>query len=446
MLPHLSPAEKREHMAASTSFGPPRGMRDFYPEDMRVRNAVFTAWRQASMEAGFEEYDACVVESLDLLIRKAGEEITEQIYHFKDKSGRDLALRPEMTPTLARMIAARAGTLSMPLRWFTVAQCFRYERTSRGRKREHYQWNLDILGEPSVSAEAEVIATAAHAMRLLGLDARHYRIHFSSRKLLSDLLSRLDIDPGHHAATFLALDKRGKISDEDIQRLLHEQGLPPDSCKSVFRLLDVKSLPEAAAIAGEDSEAVADIYRFNDLLDAYNISHLAQFDIGVIRGLSYYTGIVFEAFDTQAGLRALFGGGRYGKLLASIGGADISGAGLGFGDVVITELLQETGLNQKAAQGTETDYAIGFMQQDQHNIAIQIAVALRRQGKRVQLGLSPEKPKLFFSKASDGNAVYAIYLGPDDLAGGTVRIKTMLNRSEEQKTIAEMIGPPPSSI
>ncbi len=427
-------------MATSISFGPPRGMRDFYPEDMRFRNVIFNAWHQAAVASGFAEYDACVVESLDLLIRKAGEEITDQIYHFKDKSGRDLALRPEMTPTLARMIAARAGALSMPLKWFTVAQCFRYERTTRGRKREHYQWNLDILGEPSVSAEAEVIATAAHAMQLLGLDDRHYRIHYSSRELLSTLLSRLDIDPAHHATTFLALDKRGKISDEEIQRLLHEQGLSGQACSAVFKLLDVSSFEEAAGIAGEDAKAVYDILRFNEMLDAYGIANLAQFNIAVIRGLSYYTGIVFEAFDTQAGLRALFGGGRYGKLLASIGGADISGAGLGFGDVVIAELMDELNLMQHAIQGGGADIAVGFMQPGQQQTAIRIAAAFRRQGKRVQLGLSPEKPKSFFSKASADHAIRAIYLGPDDILKGTVRIKMMADRSEQEQAITEIIN------
>ena len=175
----------------SQKTAPPRGMRDFYPEEMRPRTALFDTWRQAACGSGFEEYDACVVESLPLLKRKAGEEIVDQIYAFEDKSGRELALRPEMTPTLARMVAAREGALRFPIKWFTIAQCFRYERTTRGRKREHYQWNLDIIGEPSIAAEAEVIATAVAAMSGLGLNRDHYRIRFSSRALLAELLSRI---------------------------------------------------------------------------------------------------------------------------------------------------------------------------------------------------------------------------------------------------------------
>jgi len=428
-------------MASSAAFGPPRGMRDFYPEDMRLRNGIFTSWREAARRSGFEEYDACVVESLDLLIRKAGEEIMDQIYHFKDKSGRDLALRPEMTPTLARMIAARQGALQFPLKWFTVAQCFRYERTTRGRKREHYQWNLDILGEPSVAAEAEVIATAVDAMHALGLDERHYRIHYSSRALLAELLSSLGIAPEHHAATFLALDKRGKIPDSDIEALLAGEGVSPQAIPAVFRLLDVKSLDEARQILGQQSDAMTEIEQFNTILCAYGIDGLATFNIGVIRGLSYYTGIVFEAFDTQSRLRAIFGGGRYGKLLASIGGGDITGVGLGFGDVVIAELLEEIGLNGAAVDGPP-DYCIGFMAPEQHLKAVEIAASLRRQLHRVTLGLTPEKPKTFFAKAGGSGARHAIFLGPDDLASGAVRIKNMEDRTQQEVAINTLLSAP----
>ena len=169
-----------------TSLNPPRGMRDFFPEEMAVRNRLFDAWRASARCFGFVPYDACVVESLDLLRRKAGEEIVDQIYHFTDKSGRELALRPEMTPTLARMVASRQGSLNLPLKWYTIAQCFRYERTTRGRKREHFQWNLDVIGESSVSAEVEVIGAAVNALLSLGLCAGQFRVHYSSRALLTD--------------------------------------------------------------------------------------------------------------------------------------------------------------------------------------------------------------------------------------------------------------------
>ena len=425
-------------MAANTiSFSPPRGMRDFYPEDMILRNTVFNAWTAAARQSGFDEYDACVVESLDLLKRKSGEEIVEQIYHFKDKSDRDLALRPEMTPTLARMVAARQGALTMPLKWFTVAQCFRYERTTRGRKREHYQLNLDVIGEPSIAAEAEVIATAANAMQRLGLTADHYRIRFSSRALLSDLLLKLGIESSHHAATFLALDKRGKISDDAIQDLLMKEGVSAAAIPTIFSLLEVETLEQAREMLGEDTDAYRDVREFLATLETYGIADLMEFDIAVIRGLAYYTGIVFEAFDVEQKFRAIFGGGRYDNLLGDIGGNPATGVGLGFGDVVIAELITELGLGPVA-----TDHApevlVSFMQAEQQQTAVRITAALRKSGKRVHIALHAEKPKAFFKRAGKSAAPQAIYIGPDDVETGTVRIKNLADRSEEEVAIESL--------
>ncbi|MBT3194325.1 MAG: histidine--tRNA ligase [Verrucomicrobia bacterium] len=420
------------------SFSPPRGMRDFYPEDMVLRNAVFDAWSAAARQSGFDEYDACVVESLALLKRKSGEEITDQIYHFKDKSGRELALRPEMTPTLARMIVAKQGSLTMPLKWFTIAQCFRYERTTRGRKREHYQLNLDVIGESSVSAEAEVIATAAGAMSRLGLTGKHYQIRFSSRALLSELLLKLGIEAAHHAATFLALDKRGKITDEAIKTLLENEGVSPEAIPTIFALLEVETLEQARDMLGAETPAYQDVLAFLETLDAYGIADLMSFDISVIRGLSYYTGIVFEAFDTSEGLRAIFGGGRYDNLLGDIGGAATTGVGLGFGDVVIAELLEALGL-APATGDHAPDIAIGFMQDAQQLTAVRIATALRASGKGAHLALHAEKPKAFFKRVGKGTAPQAIYLGPDDTENGTARIKTLADRTEETVSIEELL-------
>lgn len=432
------PSNTAAPMANSISFSPPRGMRDFYPQDMVLRNAVFTSWAKAARQSGFDEYDACVVESLDLLKRKSGEEIVDQIYHFKDKSGRDLALRPEMTPTLARMVAARQGALTMPLKWFTIAQCFRYERTTRGRKREHYQWNLDVIGEPSVAAEAEVIATAANAMARLGLTADHYRIRFSSRALLSDLLLKLGIEASHHAATFLALDKRGKIPDEAIQDLLKEEGVHEGAIPTIFSLLEVNTLEQAREMLGEDTEAYRDVQTFLSTLDVYGVADLLEFDISVIRGLAYYTGIVFEAFDTNQKFRAIFGGGRYDNLLGDIGGNPATGVGLGFGDVVIAELMADLNLGPDAADHAP-EFVIGFMQTEQQETAVRVTATLRRDGKRVELALHPEKPKSFFSKAGKSAAAKAIYIGPDDIESGTIRIKALADRSQEEVAIRQLV-------
>lgn len=413
-------------------------MRDFYPEDMRLRNCIFDAWRDASERSAFEPYDACVVESLGLLKRKAGEEIVDQIYHFKDKSNRDLALRPEMTPTLARMIVARQGALAFPVKWFTVAQCFRYERMTRGRKREHYQWNLDIIGEESVQSEAEICFTAIAAMQRLGLSEHHFRIHFNSRALLTELFAAIGISDQHHQAAFMALDKRGKVEDSVLVSLLRDEGCSEDVIESLFSLLTINSLDDARARLTTDSPAIAELENFLKAAEAYGISSFLQFDISVIRGLAYYTGIVFEAFDTQRELRAIFGGGRYDKLLSSIGGKPMTAVGLGFGDVVIAELLEIAGQTAALTADTPSEYTIGFMDPSCQSTAIMIAAALRRKQHSVDLSLSTTKPRPFFTKAPS-KAAYAILIGTDDIQSGTIRIKELATRNETTHKINDLI-------
>jgi len=419
---------------------PPRGMRDFYPEEMSSRRALFDAWRKAADRAGFEEYDACVVESLSLLKRKAGEEIVEQIYAFQDKSGRDLALRPEMTPTLARMVAAREGSLCFPLKWFAIAQCFRYERMTRGRKREHYQWNLDVIGEPSAAAEAEVLSTAVEAMSLLGLNKSNYRIHYSSRALLSDLLANLGIDQCHHQATFLALDKRGKLDDDAIRDLLRKEEVDETTIDAVFDLKRIETLDQVESLIGGDTPSFRNIAAFLDNLAAYGIADLLSFDVAVIRGLSYYTGIVFEAFDLNREFRAIFGGGRYDNLLGDVGGKPTSGVGLGFGDVVVAEILSE--FEAPPRQAREVDLLVGFMESGQQNTAIAVARSIRESGENVDLALHPEKARQFFSRAGKTAASKAIYIGPDDLRKETIRIKALADRSQKEVALDKLLSEP----
>ena len=413
---------------SAISFNPPRGMRDFYPEDMMLRNVIFDAWRTAAQSYGFAQYDACVVESLDLLKRKAGEEITDQIYAFKDKSNRDLALRPEMTPTLARMVAAKQGSLTFPIKWFTIAQCFRYERTTRGRKREHYQLNLDIIGESSLLAEVEIIATAVKTMELMGLKQSDIIIDFSSRALLSDILINLGIAEKDHAAAFVALDKRGKITDDAIKIILSEYGLTSATMDQVFSALEIKSLADVEKILPKETESLQELLKFIDILKTYKLEQCVNFNISVIRGLAYYTGIVFEAFDAERSLRAIFGGGRYDNLLSSIGGKPATAVGLGFGDVVIGELLNmKQNINIPNSLGGT---AVGYMQPEQQTAAIKIANKLRADSVNVDLALTAEKAKKFFSRCNKAGYEEAVYIGPDDVDSSEIRIKDLKTREE----------------
>lgn len=408
-------------------FSAPRGMRDFYPEDMVLRNRIFDAWRSAATASGFEPYDACVVESLELLKRKAGEEIVNQIYAFQDKSGRDIALRAEMTPTLARMVAARQGSLRMPVKWYTIAQCFRYERMTRGRKREHYQLNLDIIGEESVAGEAEVLYTAIAALRAMGVPDEAYKVRLSNRALLSELLLSLHVEEKFHAGAFIALDKKGKIPREEIEQILREEGLTDEACAAAFNLMDIRTLEEAGQIAGADSPAIRRIRELFDLLECYGIRDQVVFDISVVRGLSYYTGIVFEAFDTKGEFRAIFGGGRYDNLLTAVGGKPASAVGLGFGDVVIGEIIQALQLPDVRPQ--QEKILVGYMHDEQRAAATRLTARLRGEGRIADLRLRPQKPKAFFSLASE-TATAAVFIGPDDVASGKARLKDLAARTE----------------
>lgn len=404
-------------MAEKISFEAPRGMRDFYPEDMAWRNRVFDAFRAAGEAAGFEPYDSCVVESYELLARKAGEEVGEQIYHFFDKSERHIALRAEMTPTLARMVAQRQKELQFPLKWTTIAQCFRYERMTKGRKREHYQWNIDIIGEDSILAEVEVIQAACDALRRMGLSSRDFKVHVSSRRFLGELLAKSGIAADKHAQVFLALDKRGKMPDSEIAAMLKDGGLSDDEIKATFDIMDLKSYEGCAEL--EELFRLAEVAGFADCL---------EFDISVIRGLSYYTGVVFECFDTAGEFRAIFGGGRYDNLLTTIGGEPTSAVGLGFGDVVVTELLKaRLGAN---AVKEKKGVAVGFMFPEQRDAALALAARLRREGESVDLSLKNQKPKKFFSHADSSGAAKAVFLGPDDVEKGVARMKDMATREE----------------
>lgn len=409
-------------MADKISFEAPRGMRDFYPEDMVWRNKVFDAFRAAGEAAGFVPYDACVVESYELLARKAGEEVGEQIYHFSDKSDRHLALRAEMTPTLARMVAQRQKELAFPLKWTTIAQCFRYERMTKGRKREHYQWNIDIIGEESILAEAEVIGAAVDALKRMGLTTADFKVHISSRKFLGELLAKSGIEAAKHAQVFLALDKRGKMPDTEIAAMLKDGGLSEAEVGATFAIMDTKSYAGSPEL--EELFHLAEIAGFADAL---------VFDIGVIRGLSYYTGIVFEAFDTQGEFRAIFGGGRYDNLLTTIGGEPTSAVGLGFGDVVVTELLKAR-LGQNAAE-CRKGVVIGYMFPEQRDAAVKMASKMRSAGEAVNLALTSMKPKKFFSHADTSGAARAVFLGPDDVEKGVARIKDLETRQETEFVI-----------
>ena len=292
-----------------------RGTRDFYPEDMRLRNWLFDNFMAASLLHGFEEYDAPVLEHEELYTRKQGEEITKQLYNFQDKGERKVALRPEMTPSLARMVMAKAGSLPMPIKWFSIPQCWRYERTQKGRGREHYQWNVDIWGTTEISADAELISVIVTFFEELGLTPDDIVIRISSRKVLEEVLGSLGVEGDLFAQTCIIVDKMDKLSSEVIKEQLSELGHSDTVISKIQSVLGIKDMGSLKKSLDNNSSAISELNILFDLIDSYGMSEWVEFDASIVRGLAYYTGSVFEAHDREGKFRAICGGGRYDNLL-----------------------------------------------------------------------------------------------------------------------------------
>jgi len=413
-----------------------RGTRDFYPEDMRIRNWLFDNFRAAARSHGFEEYDSPVLEHEELYTRKQGEEITQQLYNFEDKGGRRVALRPEMTPSLARMVMARAGAMPTPIKWFSIPQCWRYERTQRGRGREHYQWNVDIWGSDAVQADAELLSVLVSFFQRVGLNADDLAISISSRKVLEEVLGSLGISGDAFAATCIIVDKMDKLPAEVIEQQLSEQGLDSSAISVIQSTLGLSDLDSLAAALGEGSGAVAELATLFDLIDSYGIADWVTFDASVVRGLAYYTGPVFEAHDRGGKLRAICGGGRYDRLLSSLGGNDMPATGFGFGDMVIMELLNEKGLVPDLPSGNQ-DIVIAI-NEDLRSAAMSVATKLRASGRSVDLVLEDKRMKWAFRHAERTGAQRLVMVMPDEWAAGNVRIKELESGEESDVAVGDL--------
>ena len=413
-----------------------RGTRDFYPDEMRVRNWLFSHFHAAARAHGFEEYDAPVLESEELYTRKQGEDIVGQLYNFEDKGGRAVALRPEMTPSLARMVMARAGALALPIKWYSIPQCWRYERTQRGRGREHYQWNVDIWGSDALGADVELLSVLVNFFEGVGLTADDLVIKISSRKVLEEVLGSLGISGDAFAATCIVVDKMDKLPEDVVAAQLAEQGLGADAVATIQSTLGVDDLDSLAAALGGDSAAVSELAGLFDLIDAYGIADWVSFDASVVRGLAYYTGPVFEAHDRAGQLRAICGGGRYDRLLSSLGGNDMPATGFGFGDMVIMELLMEKGLVPDLPSGNE-DIVIAISE-DLRSAAMLVASKLRASGRSVDLVLEDKRMKWAFRHAERTGAQRLVMLMPDEWAAGNVRIKDLESGEESDVAVGDL--------
>ena len=410
-----------------------RGTRDFYPEEMRLRNWLFDNFDEAALLHGFQEYDAPVLESEELYTRKQGEEITQQLYNFKDKGDRKVALRPEMTPSLARMVMSRAGVLPMPIKWYSIPQCWRYERTQRGRGREHYQWNVDIWGTDEISADAELISVLVTFFRSVGLTEEDLVIKISSRKVLEEVLGSLGLKGDIFAKTCIIVDKMDKLPADTISQQLSELGLDESSILTIQSTLAIKDMESLGKNLGEESVAMKELTSLFSALEAYVISGWIEFDASIVRGLAYYTGPVFEAHDRAGELRAICGGGRYDKLLSTLGGKDLPATGFGFGDMVIMELLAEKGLVPELI--ADIDDVVISLSPELRNAAMSVASSLRNTGRSVDLVLEEKRLKWAFKHAERTGAERLVMVMPDEWEEGKVRIKNLESGEEIEVSV-----------
>ena len=414
----------------------PRGTRDFYPNEMRLRSWLFDKFHAASKAHGFEEYDAPILESEELYTRKQGEEITQQLFNFEDKGGRKVSLRPEMTPSLARMVMAQAKTLPLPLKWYSIPQCWRYERTQRGRGREHYQWNVDIWGTENISADAELISVMVHFFRSVGLSANDLVIKISSRKVLEEVLGTLGIEGEGFTQTCIIVDKMDKLPSEVIETQLSEIGLDSSAISTIQLVLGIKKLDDLKRQLGEESEGVLELMNLFRLLESYQIDEWVEFDASIVRGLAYYTGPVFEAHDRKGELRAICGGGRYNRLLSSLGGNDLPASGFGFGDMVIMELLNDLGLLPDIPSGSQD--VVVSLGEELRPAAMAVASKLREGGRTVDIILDNKKLKWAFRHADRIGASRLVMIMPDEWREGKIRIKNLESGEENDFTINDL--------
>ena len=413
-----------------------RGTRDFYPDDMRLRNWLFDNFINASLLHGFEEYDAPILEHEELYTRKQGEEITQQLYNFQDKGGRKVALRPEMTPSLARMVMSRAGGLPMPIKWFSIPQCWRYERTQRGRGREHYQWNVDIWGTTEISADAELISVLVTFFEGIGLTSEDIVIRISSRKVLEEVLGSLDIEGDVFAQTCIIVDKMDKLSPKVIAEQLSKLGHSSEIVTTIQSVLGIKDRGGLKKALKAESLAVFELNSLFDAIDSYGISEWVEFDASIVRGLAYYTGSVFEVHDRQGKFRAICGGGRYDKLISTLGGKDLPATGFGFGDMVIMELLAEKGLVPGLVSGID-DIVIP-LNPDLRNVAVRVAASLRDSNRTVDLVLEDKKMKWVFKHAERIGAKRLVLVAPDEWSRKKIKVKDLETGEESEISLDDI--------
>ncbi|MFL2826286.1 MAG: histidine--tRNA ligase [Opitutales bacterium] len=409
------------------------GFRTFYPEDCFLRNYIFNIWRSSARSFNFLEYDAPTLEPLDLYKEKSGDEIVNQLFNFEDKGERAVALRPEMTPSLARLVGAKAKSLKRPVKWFSIGEQFRYERPQKGRLRSFYQYNVDILGEPGIGADAELIACLVQTLKAFDLDSNDFKVRLSDRQLWILFLKHWNVSDEHMTAVLSIMDRLGRLNKDQLKTQLNEYfgGTTDSFINSVDELMGINAesdlmnffskLELSDTIKQSIEERLAELTSLIQLIDSMEIGHFVSIDFSIVRGLAYYTGFVFEAFEATGEGRALAGGGRYDDLIARLTSNSMEAVGFAMGDVTLLDLLESKGKLPEFSQ--KPDIMLLFTEDEARSCALADAQILRSAGLKVDYPLKRANFSKLFKEANQRGVPYVLIYGNEEIQKGLVKLK-----------------------
>ena len=409
------------------------GFRTFYPEDCFLRNYIFNIWRSSARSFNFLEYDAPTLEPLELYKEKSGDEIVNQLFNFEDKGERAVALRPEMTPSLARLVGAKAKSLKRPVKWFSIGEQFRYERPQKGRLRSFYQYNVDILGEPGIGADAELIACLVQTLKAFDLDSNDFKVRLSDRQLWILFLKHWNVSDEHMTAVLSIMDRLGRLNKDQLKTQLNEYfgGTTDSFINSVDELMGINAEAELMSffsklelsdtIKQSIEERLAELTSLIQLIDSMEIGHFVSIDFSIVRGLAYYTGFVFEAFEATGEGRALAGGGRYDDLIARLTSNSMEAVGFAMGDVTLLDLLESKGKLPEFSQ--KPDIMLLFTEDEARSCALADAQILRSAGLKVDYPLKRANFSKLFKEANQRGVPYVLIYGNEEIQKGLVKLK-----------------------
>ncbi|MBN2323030.1 MAG: histidine--tRNA ligase [Spirochaetes bacterium] len=407
-----------------------RGTRDYYPEVYSRLGHIMDAWRRTALAYGFEEFDGPVIETLDLYRIKSGDEITGQLYHFTDKGGRELALRPELTPTVARMVAKILREAPKPIKWFSIPRCFRYEKPQKGRLREFFQFNVDIIGEEEGLSDVETMGVAIDSLLRLGLKEDDFVVKINNRDFVSVFFRDAGIGEKDERELYKIIDNAPKVPPEVTDERIGDLGIDGKQKQALDEYLGIKNIEdlERMKYSNPGKESLLAVFSH---IQAAGFGPYCALDVTVVRGLDYYTGTVYEIFDKGERMRAICGGGRYNHLLREFGGLEVPACGFGMGDVVLGDILEKRGLLPEYEK--KVDYFLVRISEDQLPVLLETARTLRKKGHTVEYAYRPTSVKKQMAKASKAGAASALIFGREEMEEKSVRVKDL--RSGEEKTL-----------